>query len=409
MNDISLSTKEQRKPLVYLVAASALVLLCGVLFAPDHLEIQLGENSTWVLWDQLRLRIWSNLFVVAFFLLSIALGGTLFIALTYISGAGWHVAFRRIPESLSKMLPIAGAFMLLMLGLRFQEFGWHHDGHGGAGPFGFKELWLTPWFWVARSVGYVVIWSLLAKLLVNRSLKQDESGDPKLSDSNVRLSALFLAVYAVTFSLACVDWIMAIDPLWFSTMWGVYNFSGMIQATLALIIILGLLLRGQGRPLHGVFNDDHLHDLGRLMVGFSCFWIYIWFSQYMLIWYSNIPEETSYFIIRTHGAWGPVVVVSILLNWVIPFFVLLPQPAKRNTGIMMKVAIVVLIGRWVDLYVMVFPSTLVSKPVFGIWEIASIGCLIGVGTLLILRCFDAKNPVPTNDPYLQESLHYQAN
>ena len=129
----------------------------------------------------------------------------------------------------------------------------------------------------------------------------------------------------------------------------------------------------------------------------------------MLIWYSNIPEETSYFIIRTHGAWGPVVVVSILLNWVIPFFVLLPQPAKRNTGIMMKVAIVVLIGRWVDLYVMVFPSTLVSKPVFGIWEIASIGCLIGVGTLLILRCFDAKNPVPTNDPYLQESLHYQAN
>ncbi|PHS03322.1 MAG: hypothetical protein COA78_18370 [Blastopirellula sp.] len=409
MNDTSLSTKEQRKPLVYLVAASALVLLCGAAFAPDHLEINLGENSTWVLWDQLRLRIWSNLFVVAFFLLTIALGGTLFIALTYISGAGWHVAFRRIPESLAKALPVAGIFMLLVLGLRFQEYGWHHDWHGGPGTFWFKELWLTPWFWMIRSVAYVVVWSLLGKMLVSRSLKQDESGDTKLSDSNVGLSALFLAVYAVTFSLACVDWIMALDPLWFSTIWGVYNFSGMIQATLAVIIILGLLLRVQGRPLHGVFTDEHLHDLGRLMIGFSCFWMYIWFSQYMLIWYTNIPEETSYFIIRTHGSWGPVVVVSIILNWVIPFFVLLPQPAKRSSGIMMKVAIVVLIGRWVDLYVMIFPSTLISKPVFGIWEIASICCLVGAGTLLILRCFDAKNPVPAKDPYLKESLHYHAN
>jgi hypothetical protein len=215
-------------------------------------------------------------------------------------------------------------------------------------------------------------------------------------------------VYAITFSLASADWMMALEPMWFSTMWGVYNFSGMIQAALAVVIILGLILRSNDGPLHGVFNDEHLHDLGKLLLGFSCFWMYIWFSQYMLIWYSNIPEETSYFITRTHGPWGPIVVVSIVLNWVIPFFVLLPKPAKRSSGIMMKVAIVVLIGRWVDLYVMVFPSTLGESPVFGIWEVASICCLLGTAGLLLLRSFAAAPPLPRNDPFLSESLHYHA-
>ena len=201
---------------------------------------------------------------------------------------------------------------------------------------------------------------------------------------------------------------MALEPMWFSTMWGVYSFSGMIQAALAVVIIMGLILRSHDGPLYGIFNDEHLHDLGKLLLGFSCFWMYIWFSQYMLIWYSNIPEETSYFITRTHGPWGPIVVLSILLNWVVPFFVLLPKPAKRSAGIMMKIAVVVLIGRWVDLYVMVFPSTLGETPVFGIWEVASICCLLGTAGMLLFRSFAAAAPVPRNDPFLPESLHYHA-
>ena len=147
-------------------------------------------------------------------------------------------------------------------------------------------------------------------------------------------------------------------------------------------------------------------DLGKLLLGFSCFWMYIWFSQYMLIWYSNIPEETSYFITRTHGPWGPIVIVSIVLNWVLPFFVLLPKPAKRSSGIMLKVAIVVLIGRWVDLYVMVFPATLGENPVFGIWEVASICCLFGAAGVLAVAvlCRRGSRPAQRSLPDRKPAL-----
>jgi hypothetical protein len=175
-----------------------------------------------------------------------------------------------------------------------------------------------------------------------------------------------------------------------------------------VIVVLGLILRLPGGPLQGIFNDEHLHDLGKLLLGFSCFWMYIWFCQYMLIWYANIPEETSYFITRTRGAWGPVVVASIVLNWVLPFFLLLPRAAKRSASVMMKIAVVVLIGRWVDLYTMIFPARFGEVPVFGIWEAATMGCLVGVGGLWLFRSFAKANPVPQHDPYLAESLHYHA-
>ncbi len=385
----------QQRQLLCWAIVGALVLACGFGFAPE--------------------RTWSNLLIAAFYLLTIALGGAVFLALTYISGAGWHVAFRRVPEAMARILPLAGAAMLVVLGVRMHDYGWHH-GEGDVGTFWFKELWLTPSFWATRAVVYVLLWSFMAGRLVARSQQQDESGDAAISESNTRLSALFLIVYAITFSLASVDWIMALEPMWFSTMWGVYNFAGMIQAALAVVIILGLLFRSKNEPLHGVFNDEHLHDLGKLLMGFSCFWMYIWFSQYMLIWYSNIPEETSYFISRTKGPWGPVVVVAIVVNWIIPFFVLLPKAAKRNAGVMMKIAVVVLIGRWIDLYLMVFPASpfdtadvpFGSAPVFGIWEVGAIACLIGVVGCLLLRCFGASNSVPRNDPFLSESLNYHA-
>ncbi len=256
---------------------------------------------------------------------------------------------------------------------------------------------------------YVAAWSLLGGWLVSRSRNQDiqTALTPGLT-GNVRLSAVFLVVFAVTFSLASADWIMALEPMWFSTMWGVYNFAGMILAALAVVVVLCILLSHPGGALSGVFTTEHLHDLGKLLVGFSCFWMYIWFCQYMLIWYSNIPEETSYFIARTQSAWGPVVVISIVLNWLIPFFVLLPKPAKRSRSVMMKVAVVLLIGRWVDLCLMILPATLGDTPVFGIWEVAAMGCLIPAGLVLIDRAFRSAHPVPKNDPYFGESLQYHA-
>ncbi len=369
-----------------MATAGALVLLIGAIFTPIH--------------------VWSNLLVAAFYLLTMALGGVFLIALSYICGAGWSVAFRRIPEAMAGLLPIAGAAMLGVLLMRAHAYGWQQHGGGDPGTMWFKAMWLTPSFWILRSVVYVGAWVLLAALLISRSRRQDRTGDAALTVGNVRLSALVLAVYAVTLSLASVDWMMALEPLWFSTMWGVYNFAGMIQSALAMVVLLGLLLRRPGQPLHGVFRDEHLHDLGKLLLGFSCFWMYIWFSQYMLIWYTNIPEETSYFITRTQGPWGPIVVTCILLNWVVPFFALLPKPAKRSARMMMRIAIVVMFGRWLDLYLMVVPSTVAEMKVFAIWEGAAISIIVGAGGLLIVRAFAAAGPVPVRDPYLAESLHY---
>ena len=349
-------------------------------------------------------RAWANLLIVGYYLITLGLGGALFIALTTVCGAGWSAAFRRVPEAMTGLLPIAGMLMLGAVVSGLPRYGWHHHGEGDAGTFWFKEFWLQPSFLVVRAVGYVVLWIVFARLLVGNSRRQDQQANASPAPST-RTSILFLFVFAFTISLAGVDWIMALEPLWFSTMWGVYQFSGLIMGTLATMIIACVILKKLG-PLDGCFRTDHLHDLGKLLIGFSCFWMYIWFSQYMLIWYSNIPEETSYFIPRTQGPWGPVLIGSIVLNWVIPFFVLLPRPCKRSESVMLKIAVVVLIGRWVDLYAMVFPPVTGTVPVFGLPEIAGILCVCCIAGLLFCRAFAAANPVPQNEPFLQESLHY---
>ena len=369
-----------------LAAVAAVVLAVGVGASPD--------------------RVWSNLLIVGVYLVTLALGGALFIALNYVSSAGWNVGFRRIPEAMSGLLVPAGLGLLAVLAVRREQYGWHpHGGHGDAGTFWFKEVWATPSFWILRAGVFILLWILLSRAIVAVSRRQDRSGGVGLTKFNVRLSAVFLVVYAATFSLASCDWLMLLEPMWFSTIWGVYNFAGMLQATLAAMVVLAILLRRHG-PMREAFTDDHLHDLGKMLLGFGCFWMYIWFSQYMLIWYTNIPEETSYFITRTHGPWGPLMVVNIVLNWIVPFFVLLPRPCKRSASVMIKVAIVVLIGRWLDLSLMVFPSTVGSGPVFGVWEVAGVGLLIGAFGWLFYRSFSRATPVPRRDPLLEESLQY---
>ncbi len=375
------------RKLVAATVSGAVLLALSNLFAPN--------------------RVWANLLVGAYYLVTLGLGGALFIALTNVSGGGWQAAFRRVPEAMTGVLPVAGLILLGTIAMRLGEYGWHHHGEGDVGTFWFKEFWLSPQFLAIRAVAYLLLWVAFARALVRRSHQQDALS----SASNARIpagtSSVFLAVFAITISLAGVDWMMALEPMWFSTMWGVYQFSGLIQATVAAMIVACILLRRQG-VLEGVFTDEHLHDLGKLLLGFSCFWMYIWFSQYMLIWYANMPEETSYFISRMHTAWAPVVVGSIVLNWIVPFFVLLPRPCKRSESIMLKVAVVVLVGRWVDLSVMVFPPVVGDLPVFGIPELAGIVSMAGLFGLLFAQSFASAAPVPRNDPFLEESLHYHA-
>ena len=387
MTSPSYFSNDVRRCLNGLMVGGGVVLACGAVYAPD--------------------RVWANLLLAAFYLLTVALGGAVFVALTYVTGAGWHVAFRRVPEAMARLLPAAGIAMLLVLAARMSAYGWPHAGEHHPETFWFKELWLTPTFWMVRAVVYVALWILLAGRLVARSQKQDVSGDPAITAGNTRLSALFLIVYAVTFSLASVAWIMALEPMWFSTMWGVYNFAGMIQAAIAVVIVLGLLLRRHGRPLHGVFNNDHLHDLGKLTFAFSVFWAYLFFAQYLVIWYGKLPWEQAWIIRRSEAPFGAWSLLTIIMCFVIPFAGLIGRKAKMNPSWLRGVGFVILAGLWLEKYLMVTPALYHDGPAVTIWwpliGLMFLGLFIGS-----LRWFFATFPViqiwqPKPDPEMVDA------
>lgn len=385
MNTVSFQPNPQSvRSLALLAVVSAVILGAGMVSAPD--------------------RAWSSLLIAVYIALTVALGGLVLVALEYITGAGWSVAFRRIPEALATILPIVGVALLGVIALRTDIYEWRPAHGADAGTFWFKELWLSPKFLLGRGALYVVLWTVAAFAMISTSRSQDISKSAALSKRNRRLAAITLLIFAPTFSLAVCDWLMSLEPMWFSTIWGVYHFSGLMVSTLSVVVLLAIHLRRAG-PLRGLFTDAHLHDLGRLLFGFSCFWMYMWFSQYMLIWYSNIPEETGYFVTRTRGAWGPLMLANIVINWLVPFLVLLPRPAKRSRVVMARIAVLLLIGRWLDLYLMVYPSTLGGTPIWGIWETASVTLLFSTGCLLMLRALTRASLIPVGDPYLSESLH----
>jgi len=366
-----------------LAAVGLLIILAGVGFAPE--------------------RIWPSLLLATCFLVSTALAGAFFVALQYVAGAGWSVALRRVPETMAMLLPAAGATLLLVLLVRPSLYPWAAPDAGREAFEGFKALWLNRPFFLARAAVYLALWIGLALAIVRTSRRQDSDGELGHTLRNEKLSAVFIVVFALTFWLAAFDWIMSREPHWSSTIFGIYNFAGMFLGGLAAISVLAVWLERLG-PLRGVLNESHLHDLGRLLFAFSTFWAYIWFSQYMLIWYANFPEETVYYTRRLHGAWQSLFLLNLFLNWVVPFLALLPRAAKRSAGVLLKVGIVVLIGRWLDLYLMIVPPQAPERPPFGLWEIGPLVTAVGLGLLAFFRYLRQASVVPLRDPFLAESL-----
>lgn len=369
----------------WLVLIGAATLLIGLFAAPQ--------------------RIWANLLLVGFYTVSLGLGGAFFIALQYACNAGWAVAIRRVPEAMCKLLPIGALGIAAVLLLGSSLYAWVDAAPGGHLLAGFKGAWLSRPFFVVRGLGCLGVWILLAGVLVRTSRRQDVDGDPAHTHANRRTSGLFIVLFSLTLSLASFDWIMSLEPEWYSTIFAIYNFAGLFVSTLSVIVLLSVWLRRRG-IFRDVLTDDHLHDLGKLMLAFSTFWGYIWFSQYMLIWYANIPEETGYYILRQHGVWGSLFLLNFIINWAVPFFVLLPRGAKRDGGTMVKVAVLLLIGHWLDLYLMIMPSVLGDTPRIGVWEIGLLGGAIGLCVPAFLRGLRAAPATPMRDPYLHESLHY---
>jgi hypothetical protein len=377
-----------RTALIALAAIGALTALAGAFIAPA--------------------RMWASWLMVAYYALGLGLAGLCFVAIHYTTGSTWSVAIRRVPEALAGTLPFSLAMIAILFIAHPDLYEWLHDEELVAAPerLAFKAFWLSWPFFLIRAAIYAGIWMLFARAILQRSRRQDGDGDPRWTQENFRLSAAFLVLFGITVTLASIDWVMTLEHHWFSTIFGVYNFAGLFLSGLAAIILVALWLERAG-PLQNVLNEAHLHDLGKLLFAFSVFWMYIWFSQYMLIWYTDIPEETSYFIRRQQGGWYALFLINIVLNWVIPFAVLLRRDTKRQRQTLMAVAVVVLLGRWLDVYLMIFPPLVGEAPTFGIWELGL--TLGGVGAFVFVLAIALKGApaVPLADPELAESLQYE--
>jgi hypothetical protein len=346
-------------------------------------------------------RVWASLLMGGYLLTGFGLAGVVFVAVQYACGAGWSTAFRRVPEAMAMILPLGAGVMAVALVGHPSTYGWTiHAPHAG-----FQQFWLRWPFFLGRAALYLAVWIGFGVAIVRTSRRQDNDRDFRHTRRNVRLSILFLIAFAVTFWLASFDWVMSLEPNWTSTIFGIYNFAGMFSSGLALLVLLVLWLRRAG-PLRDFVNEEHLHDLGKLLFAFSTFWMYIWFSQYMLIWYANISEETVYYVARLHNAWVPLFLLNMILNWAVPFAALLPRGTKRSPRALGRVAAVMLAGRILDVYLMVAPPLQGARPLAGIWEVGVLGGAAAALVLAFYRGIREAAPVPLNDPYLEESLHY---
>jgi len=348
-------------------------------------------------------RLWPSFLLNAFFFLSLTLGSAVFISINHVANAGWSSAIRRVPEAMISYLPVGS---LAMLGLYFGRESLYEGlrtffGYNGK-PMVFKNLWLSSPFFFSRMAIFLGLWLLLTWLMRRESHRQDADGDSAHTRKSRKYAAIFLAVFALTFTLASFDWLMSIEPLFYSTIYAFYVISGVLLSGFASITVLVILLRRRG--LLPEVNENHLHNLGKLVFGFSTFWAYIWLCQYILIYYANLPEETIYYLRRMQTpGWKVLFFANIFLNWVIPFVMLLSRGAKRSEGWLLTACCVVLIGHWVDLYQLIFPAF--EHPVMiGLVELAIV---IGFASLFLqtfARGLQKSALMPRNDPYLSESL-----
>ncbi|MBI2335765.1 MAG: quinol:cytochrome C oxidoreductase [Deltaproteobacteria bacterium] len=357
-----------------------------------------------------RTRAWASVLLNNYYFITLSLGAVLFMAIQYAVQAGWSTVLRRVPEAMSTFLPVGA---LLMLGIYFgihELYHWAHHGitdptspHYDALLAG-KAGYLNIKFFLIRMVVFLGIWVLFAKVFRKNSLEEDASGNIQFYRKNFRNSCIFLAFYAITITLASFDWLMSLEPHWFSTIFGVYNFAGMFVNGVVGITLITLFLKG--RDYLEKVNEDHLHDLGKLIFAFSIFWAYIWISQLLLIWYSNIPEEVTYYQARWIPHYKGLFFMNLVINFVFPFLVLMRRGSKRDFKTLKLVATILVVGHYLDLYLMIMPGPLGERAVIGLIEVGSFLGYLGLFVLVVFTALSKVKLVPQKVAYLEESLSY---
>lgn len=346
--------------------------------------------------------------LVAFlFFLSLALGALFFVLTHFATNASWSVTVRRLAENTMATLPwFLLLFLPLVLGLR-ELFHWSVPEAVAHDPVLLgKRAYLNTTFFMLRAAGCLLVWSAMAWGFLRASRRQDHTGERWITTRLIQASAPCLVLFAITVSLASIDWIMSLDPHWYSTMFAVYFFSGSVVAIFAFLVVLAAAMRRAGL-LAEVVTVEHLHDLGKLLFAFTVFWAYIAFSQFFLIWYANIPEETVWYLHRAEGRWKAASVILALGHFVVPFLFLMSRNIKRRTGLLVTGAVWLLLMHLLDLHWLVMPT---HRPHGFAPSLLDLTTLVAIGGLFLAAIswpMRRHALAPFRDPRFAESLSFE--
>jgi hypothetical protein len=345
------------------------------------------------------------------FVLSIALGALFFVLLQHASRAGWSATVRRLAEFMAANF---GLLFILFLPIliptligKYCIYEWAAPAAAkGSESLAHKLPYLNATFFGIRAIFYFGVWWCLGRYYLAKSLEQDRSGDIGLTLRMERWSYVSILLFALTITFAAFDWLMSLTPEWYSTIFGLYYYSGCMLAFMAVLILAVLTLQSTGRLTQAV-TVEHYHDLGKLLFTFVVFWGYIAFSQYLLIWYANIPEETHWFLLRQNGDWKWVSLALLFGQLFIPFAALLSRHVKRRKFLLGFWAMWVLAMHWVDLYWVVMPSMKTEQPPFSPIDVCLLVGFIGLYAFGVMRTMSGRPLAPLADPRLEEALAFE--
>lgn len=358
---------------------------------------------------QLQNKPWASVYVAALFFLLISLGVLAFYAINRAAQAGWSPVLFRVMEAITAYLfPGAVIFytLLVLSGLHVNHlFIWMDEAVVAKDALlQGKQSYLNVPMFLLRSAIYLLGWIAYRYISRRLSLREDNETDNKSYVKNFKWSAGFLVFFLVTESMMSWDWIMSVDPHWFSTLFGWYVFASLFVSAITTIALVTIYLKSRGY-LENV-NSSHLHDLAKFMFAISIFWTYLWFSQFLLIWYANIPEETVYYVSRIFSSYRLPFLGMLVLNFVFPLLVLVSTDAKRIGWLIFTAGIVILIGHYIDFYMMIMPATVGDKWSFGITEISSVLFFAGLFIFVVFNALTKAPLLAKGNPLIEESKHF---
>lgn len=338
------------------------------------------------------------------FWLSLALGGMFFVLIQHLTRSGWSVVIRRVAEALASTLPLFILFFVPVILSMSHVYPWTNpEVVAKSHALTAKAAYLNDKFFMVRAAFYLIVWTLLSRRLVKLSVSQDYTGDVTLTARLQRISPLGMLAFSLTVTFAAFDWIMSLDPEWYSTIFGVYYFAGCAVGVFSVLCMIAIGLRTLP-AFHDIITIEHLHGLGKFLFGFTVFWAYIAFSQFFLIWYANIPEETAFYNHRFHGSWVTASWMLLICNFALQFFILLPREAKRIPAWLFIGAVWSFVFHALDLYWVIIPNRDHEGMHISAGDIGAFLLVGGAFGFAFLRQLRAESVIPVRDPRLDESL-----